>query len=161
VSTRLPITIRRLEPHESAKCERIMRALPEWFGIEESLVAYVRDAERMDTWLALSDNEEAGFLTLRIHNSSTAEIQVMAVLPQRHGRGIGRALVEHAEATLRSRNIAYLQVKTLGPSRPNEHYERTRGFYERMGFAPLEENRLWGETNPCLFLVKHLVCAKP
>jgi len=27
-----------------------------------------------------------------------------------------------------------------------------------MGFEPLEENRLWGETNPCLIMVKHLAC---
>ena len=32
------------------------------------------------------------------------------------------------------------------------------GFYERLGFTPLEENDLWGEVNPCLILVKHLVC---
>lgn len=154
----MAITIRRLARGEGAVCERIMRALPEWFGIEASLVAYVRDIEAMESWLALVDREAAGFLTLHAHGPRSAEIQVMAVLPNLHGRGIGRALVAHAEAALRARGGVYLQVKTLGPSRPNEHYARTRAFYEGRGFVPLEENRLWGETNPCLIMVKHLAC---
>jgi GNAT superfamily N-acetyltransferase len=152
------IAIRGLAGGESAVCERIMRALPEWFGIEESLLAYVHDTEAMESWLALVDGEAAGFLTLYAHSPRAAEIQVMAVLPNLHGRGIGSALVAHAEAALRTRGTVYLQVKTLGPSRPNEHYARTRAFYERRGFVPLEENRLWGETNPCLIMVKHLAC---
>ncbi len=93
------------------------------------------------------------------HNESSAEIHVMAVRDTFHGQGIGRRLVETAEEDLRSRSVAFLQVKTLGPSRPNAPYERTRGFYERMGFEPLEENRLWGDTNPCLIMVKHLACS--
>lgn len=153
------ITIRKLRADESPVCERMLRALPEWFGIEEALTAYVKEAEVMDTWLALCDGEPAGFLTLRMHNVHAAEIQVMAVLPHLHRRKIGGALVAYAETWLRARSTVYLQVKTLGPSRPNEHYARTRGFYERMGFVPLEENRLWGGTNPCLIMVKHLACA--
>ena len=155
----MAITIRELAADESALCERIMRALPEWFGIEESLLAYVRDTEQMETWLALLDGGAAGFLTLHIHNSQAAEIQVMAVLPNLHARGIGSALVEHAEALLRARGTVFLQVKTLGPSRPNDHYARTRSFYLSRGFIPLEENRMWGETNPCLIMVKHLACS--
>lgn len=154
----MAITIRKLSGDESGVCERIMRALPEWFGIEKSLSAYVRDTRQMETWLAFLNGEAAGFLTLHAHNPQAAEIQVMAVVPNLHGRGIGSALVEHAEVLLRTRGTVYLQVKTLGPSRPNEHYARTRAFYESMGFAPLEENRLWGETNPCLIMVKHLAC---
>jgi hypothetical protein len=50
-------------------------------------------------------------------------------------------------------------VKTLGPSRRSERYERTRRFYEARGFVPLEELAgFWDENNPCLILVKHLSC---
>ena len=83
----------------------------------------------------------------------------MGVLTTLHGRGCGRRLVEEAERWLRARSVEFLQVKTLGPSRPNSHYERTRGFYNRLGFRPLEENDLWG-ANPCLVLVKHLACTE-
>ncbi len=98
-------------------------------------------------------------MTLNQHNEFSAEIHVMAVRGEHHGHGLGRALVKHAEQVLGSRRVEYLQVKTLGPSRPNEHYDRTRGFYTALGFRPLEQNNLWGEVNPCLIMIKHLPCS--
>lgn len=153
------LSIRPLASAESAECERILRALPEWFGIEESLLEYVRDTTRMETIVAVEDGAIVGFLTVRRHGPSSAEIHAIAVQPDRHGRGVGRRMVEAAETRLRTEGAEYFQVKTLGPSRPNRHYERTRGFYERLGFRPLEENNLWGDVNPCLILVKHLPCS--
>ena len=153
------IRIRDYRPGDSRECETILRALPDWFGVESSLVDYVRSTEAMPTLIAVRDDVVVGFLTIKIHNGSSAEIYVMGVLPEHHRTGIGRSLVSHAEARLRERAIEFLQVKTLGPSRPWEPYERTRRFYERVGFRPLEENLLWGEESPCLILVKHLICA--
>lgn len=152
-------TIRTLRSGEHAACERILRALPDWFGIEEAIRDYVRAVQAMDTWLAEEGGAPVGFVSLHHHNPHSAEIHVMAVDRACHGRGIGRQLVEHAEAAARERGAEFLQVKTLGPSRPDPNYERTRGFYAQMGFRPLEENSLWGDTNPCLILVKHLSCA--
>ena len=86
----------------------------------------------------------------------SAEIQVMAVAAPHHGESCGRRLVETAEEALRSRGTKFLQVKTLAPSHPDRYYARTRSFYERMGFTPLEENELWGAENPCLIMVKYL-----
>ena len=44
-----------------------------------------------------------------------------------------------------------LQVKTFGPSGASEEYERTRAFYESVGFWPLEERTdIRGPENPCL-----------
>ncbi len=146
---------------EHVACDQILRALPDWFGIEEAIVGYVRDLQRMETWIAEAAGEPVGFLTINRHNESSAEIHVMAVLQVFHGRGCGRTLVEDAEQWLRSRSVEFLQAKTLSPSRPNSHYERTRGFYEHLGFRPLEENDSWGDTNPCLVLVKHLSCTEP
>ena len=76
----------------------------------------------------------------------------------RHRHGLGRTLVDHATDLLRDRRVEYLQVKTLGPSRENAEYAMTRAFYEAMDFRPLEETALWGEANPCLIMVKHLLC---
>jgi GNAT superfamily N-acetyltransferase len=150
--------IRSLQPGEAGICEEILRALPDWFGIEASLMEYVRDVETMDTYLCVVDDRPVGFLTLRRHNEHSAEIHVMGVFNEHQGRGVGRALVEHAEMVLGYDSTEFLQVKTLGPSRPNANYERTRGFYEKLGFRPLEENLLWGDVNPCMVYVKHLGC---
>jgi ribosomal protein S18 acetylase RimI-like enzyme len=80
----------------------------------------------------------------------------MAVHPARHRQGIGRAPVAAAQADLAADGARFLQVKTLGPSRPDEGYERTRRFYAGAGFEPLEEiTGLWPE-NPCLIMIKTL-----
>ncbi len=152
----MQVEIRRMADGEHVSCERILRGLPDWFGIEDSIVNYVRDIQEMETWVADADGEVVGFLTLKPHNPQAAEIQVMAVAAPHHGKSCGRRLVESAEEALRSRRVKFLQVKTLAPSHPNRHYARTRGFYERMGFTPLEENELWGAVNPCLIMVKCL-----
>ena len=138
------------------KPEAILRSLPEWFGIEASILEYRRDIETMETFIAESRGRRAGFLTLRAHNPRSAEIRVMGVLPDLHRRGIGRALADHAVKVLRQRSVEFLQVKTLGPSRESEEYARTRRFYESLGFVPLEENLHWGAANPCLVMVMHL-----
>ncbi len=149
--------IRDLRPGEHLECERILRALPDWFGIEESLVQYVADAQRFETLVSMDDTGEvAGFITLRRHFPEAGEVHCLAVLPSHHSRGVGRALVTAVEERLRAAGAAYLQVKTMGPSRPSEFYARTLAFYRAVGFAPLEElHGLWGGT-PCLVLVKRL-----
>jgi ribosomal protein S18 acetylase RimI-like enzyme len=81
----------------------------------------------------------------------------MGILPEFHRRGIGRRLVTRFEEILLADGVRWLQVKTLSPSRENEEYRRTREFYVRLGFEPLEEFKtLWGEANPCLQMVKRL-----
>ncbi len=66
-------------------------------------------------------------------------------------------MVQAVESGLRENGVALLQVKTLGPSGVSEQYERTRAFYESIGFLPLEERTdSWGAENPCLISVKPL-----
>jgi GNAT superfamily N-acetyltransferase len=137
----------------SALCRRVLEALPDWFGLPDAVERYVLEVAALPV-LAV---EDAGFLALKVHTESAAEIYVMGVLPERHGTGIGTALVEHAEELLHGTGVEYLQVQTLGPSHPDEHYARTRRFYEARGFRPLEElTGIWGEENPCLIMVKRL-----
>ncbi len=156
-----PDPIRPLAAGEGPACEAILRSLPEWFGIEESIREYARDVETMETVVAADGDEITGFLTLRHHSPHSAEIQVMGVRPDRRRSGVGRALVDHAKRLLEKRSVRLFQVKTLGPSRESESYAGTRAFYERLGFAPLEENGLWGDANPCLIMVMPLGGANP
>ena len=59
-----------------------------------------------------------------------------------------------AEAT--SSGVPLAQVKTLGPSHPDEGYAWTRRFYESLGYLHLEElHDLW-PGNPALVMVKPL-----
>jgi len=136
----------------SQLCETVLRDLPEWFGIESATAAYIRDVAELPT-LGIGDD---AILSLKLHTPLAAEVYVMGVRRSRHGQGLGTALVQAAEEYLRARGVEYLQVKSLGPSDPDERYARTRAFYDARGFAALEElHELW-EHNPCLLMVKHL-----
>ncbi len=152
----MPVTITTMPSEAAETCEQILRALPEWFGIEEAIVHYRKNIESMPTWVALDNDRIVGFLTVNHHNEYSAEIDVMGVLKEYHRKGVGRTLVEHVEKLLREQKIEYLEVKTLAPSRECHDYELTRRFYVSVGFRPLEENNLWGDANPCLIMIKKL-----
>lgn len=141
---------------QAHSCEPILRLLPEWFGIESAIAHYLQAVDRLPTLLARHQTQIVGFLTLKQHSRYAAEIYVMAVHPEFHRQGIGQALVQIAETELQKRAVEYLQVKTLGLSKPDTNYEKTRKFYMSVGFRPLEEfSNLW-EENPCLQMVKQL-----
>lgn len=145
--------------------DRLLRSLPDWFGIESSIVEYVAKAHELPTYIAwpaggsalqITDSRPVGVLLAAHHFPESAEIYLMAVEPAMHRRGIGSALIEALEADLVADGVQLLQVKTLGPSHADVNYARTRRFYSRMGFRPLEEiHDLW-PGNPCLIMVKVL-----
>lgn len=138
-------------------CEPILRALPQWFGIEAAIVHYVGEIDHLPTFLAHQADTVIGFLSLKLHNPYAAEVYVMGIRPEAHRQGIGQALMHQAEEFLRQQNVEYLQVKTLAPSHPDANYAKTRAFYLAVGLRPLEElTELWGEQNPCLLMVKRL-----
>ena len=131
--------------------------LPEWFGIESAILDYEREIALLPTFLAEYEGQVQGFLCLKKHNPFSAEILVMAVHPQVHRSGIGRTLVTAAETYSCAQGFEYLQVKTLGPSNPDQGYAKTRQFYQALGYRPLEEfMKIWDENNPCLVMVKRL-----
>jgi GNAT superfamily N-acetyltransferase len=136
--------------------ERILRTLPEWFGIESALMDYVRGAQSSPNFLAREESETVGFVTLREHNPVSLELHCIAVLPDRHRSGIGRRLCAAAERWWAARGGRLVQVKTLGPARASEHYARTRAFYDTQGYLPVEEFADLWPGNPCLLLVKPL-----
>ena len=138
-------------------CEPVLRALPEWFGIESANLHYLDAIDRLPTFLALKDESVVGFMTVYQHYPQAAEIFVTGVHPDYHRKGVGRAMLQATEAYLRKKGVKYLQVKTLSDSHPDEGYALTRAFYRAVGFQPLEEfPTLWDENNPCLLSVKYL-----
>jgi GNAT superfamily N-acetyltransferase len=136
-------------------CRRILITLPTWFGIPASVENYIATADRSPSLIASLADKDVGLLTLVRHTRYAAEIYVMAVLPELHRQGIGRALLRHAEEMLGSDGVEFLQVKTLAPGMPDAGYANTRAFYLACGFRPLEEFReLWGVENPALQMIK-------
>ncbi len=148
--------------------ERILRALPGWFGIEAALQDYVRAADELETFVVVvarpacggrefRPDQVLGFVTLRETSEDALEIHVMGVLPSWHRRGAGRALVERSASYARAEGYSLLHVKTLAPSDPDPGYTATRAFYAAAGFRPLEVlPEVWGPEDPCLLMVRPL-----
>jgi len=135
----------------------LLRDLPEWFGIEQSVRDYVEAARTLPTIAAVCEGEVVGICLVRRHTTVTAEIELLAVRRDLHRSGVGRLIIERLEADVRPGGVKLLEVKTRGPSGVSPEYERTRAFYEALGFLALEERTdTWGRENPCLIMVKPL-----
>ncbi|HEX3648928.1 MAG TPA: N-acetyltransferase [Pseudonocardiaceae bacterium] len=143
-------------PELAGITERLLAMLPSWFGIPESNAEYVAAATRLSGYVAHSGAVPIGILLQERHFPESAEIHLLAVDPTCHRKGVGRALVGALIDELRPTGCRLLQVKTLGPSRPDAGYARTRAFYRAVGFLPVEElPDLW-PGNPCLVMVRSL-----
>ena len=167
---RLGFSVRGPLLGQGAAAERILRALPGWFGIESALRDYVRAADELDTLVAvvarpacgghvheIRPDQVIGFVTLRETSEDALELHVMGVLPAWHRRGAGRALVERAASYARAEGFSLLHVKTLAPTDPDPGYAATRAFYAAAGFVPLEIlSEVWGPDDPCLLMVRPL-----
>jgi GNAT superfamily N-acetyltransferase len=151
----LRFTTRIEESGSGTICRSILNALPHWFGIPASVADDVAVADRSPSVIAATAERDIGIATLVSHGPYAAEVYVMGVLPEYHRHGVGRAMLQAAEARLARAGVEFLQVKTLSPSKPDEGYEKTRAFYLAYGFRPLDEfPLLWGADNPALQMVK-------
>jgi GNAT superfamily N-acetyltransferase len=133
--------------------EHILLALPDWFGIPEYTQRYIEESSDLPFWVARRGQDPVGFITLKETSPYTAEIHVMGVLPQYHRKGIGRRLFSALYDFCKQEGYEFLQVKTVDEGK-YEQYDRTRLFYESVGFRKLEVfPALWDERNPCLVMV--------
>lgn len=151
------IKLEFLDKGDSTVCEKTLRSLPDWFGVESAIVDYVNTSKKFPMITAQIDNEIAGFLSIKKHSAFSAEVYVMGVLPEFQNKGVGTALLDKAESLLSESNIEFVQVKTVSEDREDVFYERTRSFYKRYGFREIEVfPTLWDKSNPCLLLLKSI-----
>ncbi|MCO5477421.1 hypothetical protein IGJ28_001469 [Enterococcus sp. AZ091] len=140
------------DPQEKKQiAQTILADLPEWFGLPESTADYIEKSAYQEMIVV----ENKGFLTLVKTSPATAEIYVMGVLKADHHQGIGSQLIQEAIRWCQRESMAFLQVKTLAETHPDQYYQRTRNFYRSMGFLPVETfPTLWGAENPCLLMIQ-------
>jgi len=102
-------------------------------------------------------NYAIGFVALKIHNEYSVEMFNLGVLEEYHRQGVGSALLTAVENYCKEGGYKFITVKTLDSSAEYEPYDRTRAFYRKKGFYPLEVFPLfWNEDNPCLFMAKYI-----
>ncbi len=82
-------------------------------------------------WVDVASNKITGFV---MGNSSTAELEVLAVLPEYDRRGIGAALLMQMQAWLFSNGHKRIWLKTT----PDKSL-RAYGFYQHFGWQPTGE----------------------
>lgn len=141
---------------KQAVARKILEALPDWFGIEESREAYIAESAGQVCFAALEEGETVGFLCLKETGKATMELAVMGVLPPFHRRGIGRLLVSAAKEYATAKGYSFLQVKTVQMGR-YAIYDDTNRFYLSLGFEELEVfPTLWDAQNPCQIYVMSL-----
>jgi N-acetylglutamate synthase-like GNAT family acetyltransferase len=137
--------------------ERLTALLPDWFGRPGSNAKYAMQAEILDGYVAERDGVRCGLLLLKWSGLVSAEVYWVGVDPTCHRSGIGRALMEAAIEGARKRGVRYLFVMTLHPDAPYEPYQRTRRFYEAMGFVyVLEEQFPADPKTPLAHYLKQL-----
>ena len=138
--------------HVPVEVRRLLGTVPEWFGVAEANTAYVAAATTLPSWVARIDGSVVGVLLARPHNPRSSEVELLVVDRAHHRKGIGSALLRRFATDQLADGVEMIQVKTLGPSRDDEGYHRTRQFYEARGFVPLQELDLWGPDNPALVM---------
>ena len=151
----MTLRISEREFGSGAICRAILATIGDWFGMPASNAEYERLAETGPAVIAVQDGAAVGLMLLKRHFATTLEVYFIGVERGRHRQGAGRALMTHAEALARAEGRRFVMVKTQGPSANYEPYERTRRFYEALGYAALEELDIgWGPENPTLIMAK-------
>jgi len=73
------------DPNEKSNiCCFILRELPNWFGVEDSINDYVEQVKTMPFYAAYDGTIVIGFAAIKVHNSYTSEVCVMGVLSNYH-----------------------------------------------------------------------------
>lgn len=136
----------------------VLESLPDWFGNQASLEAYVKGVRDLPFWAAVDGNGNCmGFFSARIHYGHTGDIYVCGVRPECHRMGVGRALYDQTERFFLQKGCKYAMVETLSEKADYAPYEKTRLFYEGVGFEPLITlTEMWDADNPCLIMIKSL-----
>jgi ribosomal protein S18 acetylase RimI-like enzyme len=143
MTTRNDLAIRPLAAADAPACDEIVRSLPYHFGDPGGRRECAAAVRRGGGLVAVRDGRVVGFLTVVHHFEATSEITWMAVHAGHRDRGVGRALIGRLTDQLRAEGRRLLLVLTVSSldEEPGvvDGYQRTRAFYQAVGFLPARE----------------------
>jgi len=132
--------IRSIQPEDHAGCVGVVRTLTGWFTPDAQDRAVPIDLEHQLGFLAESDGQILGFVTLFVAEGRL-NIGWLAVHRDYHHKGIGAKLLARAERCTAELGLTELATYTLGDNVDYEPYEATRAFYFRHGFQVYQRNQ--------------------
>ncbi len=148
------LTLRRAEAADAAAVRSLTRAAyAKWVPVigrePKPMTANYQTAVRLNRIdLAYDDSELAGLIET-IDRSDHLLIENVAVAPERHGQGIGRTLMAHAEAIARAAGYRDVRLYT------NRRFEANVQLYLRLGYAIDREET--SELGVTVYMSKRLV----
>ena len=71
---------------KSLYAEKVLRQLPDWFGIEAALLEYVAGVAPLPYWAAMDGEECVGFIAVKIHYAHTGDIYHEVAMPPANRR---------------------------------------------------------------------------
>ncbi len=142
--------------NDSQKAYEIARSLPDYFN-EGGLKSIEQDTKEHVLYGLYIDNKMIGFVTYKEVNDDVIEMSWLAILTEYQGMKYGKSLVKESLNEL-SKKYKICKVKTLSNLDGYEPYKKTRAFYIKMGFIPIEiisPYPGWGD-NSCQIYIKIL-----
>lgn len=124
--------------------------------LPEMISGFFSENDNNDIWLTFHDNDTAiGFCYAAPEQLSqgTWNMLAIAVLPSRQGDGVGAALIQELEDTLRKKGNRIVIVDTSG----TEAFSRTQAFYHKNGYTQEARVRdFWAEGDDKIIFWKRL-----
>ncbi len=110
-------------------------------GLNDALYLFLEHPDLGFVWIAYDEDGVAGICVICYAISTSmgslvAKLDDVSVKPDRRGAGIGTVLIEALKEQLKKESVTRIDVGV--------HLENAeaRKFYERLGFTPLNEERL-------------------
>jgi ribosomal protein S18 acetylase RimI-like enzyme len=101
--------------------------------LDDMTAAYFAGERDVQRWIVATTDTLAGvaYTVPEPLTEGTWNTLCICVDPEAHGQGIGTAMMQHIEHELRVQGARVLLVETSG----TPEFERTRGFYDMLGYA--------------------------
>lgn len=140
--------IKRVHPAQANELSRIALASKAHWGYPQrwleiwspQLTFSPEYFEQNEGWVAIIEGKPIGFYTLQAENGNVS-IENLWVLPEYIGKGVGKALFQHAVGLSRQRGDKVLRLE----ADPN-----AVGFYEKMGMTKAGEHQYEVDGEPRL-----------
>ncbi len=131
------MNIKKGQPRDREKAIKIAKELREWFR-REAIENMKLDFEVNHLIVAVEGKEVVGFLCYS-SKEGILHINWIGVAKDKQGLGIGEKLLKRLEKEGKSKGFKAIEVETLTDKENYKPYERTREFYNKMGFKKVCE----------------------